>query len=96
MNKQLILLGMDNGDGKPIVKPMPGGIAITFSVNGITLDGFVATNGNTGINVTSSNNFIKNNIVQGNTGAYGDGNVIAGGRKLRKYTELKNLKTWHR
>ena len=69
VNKQLILIGVDNGGGKPIIS---GGVnVVTLSVNGITLDGFVVTNGNTGVYITSSNNKVKNNTIQSNIGVAG-------------------------
>ncbi len=76
VNKQLILLGMDNGGGKPIVNAGGTGSAITLSADGITLDGFVATNGTIGINVVSNNNNIKNNYAIYNNGT--DGTYVYG------------------
>ncbi|MFZ2410724.1 MAG: NosD domain-containing protein, partial [Candidatus Methanoperedens sp.] len=76
VNKQLILLGMDNGGGKPIVNAGGTGSAITLSADGITLDGFVATNGTIGINVVSNNNIIRNNYAFYNNGT--DGTYVYG------------------
>lgn len=79
VNKQLILLGMDNGGGKPIVSAGGTGSAITLSADGITLDGFVATNGTIGINIVSINNNIKNNYAIYNNGINATVNGVPGG-----------------
>jgi parallel beta-helix repeat protein len=84
VNKQLVLIGVDNGGGKPIISG--GAKVVTLSVNGITFDGFVVTNGNIGIYVTSSNNRLKNNTVQSNIGVIGSYGV-AGGNGYGIYTE---------
>jgi len=70
VNKQLTLLGIDTGAGMPVVDAGGIGSAIALNVNGITLEGFKATNtgnswGDAGINVGSSNCLIKNNELSG-------------------------------
>jgi parallel beta-helix repeat protein len=71
VNKQLILRGIDRGTGKPVVDAGGSGNAITLSVDGITLDGFTATNSGSsgydaGIKVTSNNNIITGNTATKN------------------------------
>ncbi len=75
VNKQVTLRGVDTGGGKPVVDAGDSGSAITLSADGITLEGFQATNassfaGHAGIWVTSNNNTIINNIA-GNNGCDG-------------------------
>ncbi len=60
VTKQLTLIG-STAPAKPTIIAGGSGSAITLSVNGIILDGFIATNGNEGISVISSNNTINNN-----------------------------------
>ncbi|MCZ7405259.1 MAG: right-handed parallel beta-helix repeat-containing protein, partial [Candidatus Methanoperedens sp.] len=62
VNKHLILRGVDNGSGMPIVD---GGESdgITLSADGIMLEGFVITNASNGIYIQSSNNTITNNTA---------------------------------
>jgi parallel beta-helix repeat protein len=70
VNKQLILRGKDTGTGKPVVDASGSDIAITLSADGITLEGFKATNSggypNAGIEVTSNNNIVRGNNVSNN------------------------------
>jgi len=71
VTKQLILKSVDTGGGKPVVAAGGNGSAITLSTDGITLDGFNATNsgsslGDAGIKVISNNNSITGNIVCNN------------------------------
>lgn len=63
VNKPLILRGIDNGKGKPIVEAP---YAIILSADNITLDGFETVNGQRGIWVQSNNNVIINNTVSYN------------------------------
>ncbi len=66
VNKQVILKGIDNGGGKPVINGNGWGNAIKLSMGNSTLDGFTITNppyGNAGINVVSNNNIIRNNTV---------------------------------
>ena len=70
VNKQLILRGIDNGGGKPVVNAGGIGNAITLSAGNSTLEGFIAANvsiwPNAGIKVNSNNNLIKNNNASNN------------------------------
>lgn len=65
----LILRGTDSGSGKPIVDGKGVGSAVILSSDRITLEGFVVKNsgfGKAGIEVTSNNNYIRNNFVTDN------------------------------
>jgi parallel beta-helix repeat protein len=70
VNKQLTLRGIDTGAGMPVVDAGGRESAITLSADGITLDGFEATNSmyhkEAGIKVISNNNTITGNIVNSN------------------------------
>jgi parallel beta-helix repeat protein len=72
VTKQLILRGVDTGTGKPVVDASDSGSAITLSADGITLDGFTATNSTSwweedaGIKVISHNNTITGNSASNN------------------------------
>ena len=71
VHKQLILRGVDTGSGKPVVDAGGGSSAITLSADGITLDGFTATNsgsflGEAGIKGNSNNNTITGNNASNN------------------------------
>jgi len=71
VNKQLIVRGVDTGGGKPVVDAGGSGNAITLSADGITLEGFTATNSGSsypdaGIKVNSNNNTIMDNTVCNN------------------------------
>ena len=80
VDKQLVLQGVDNGEGKPAVNAGGIGNVITISHDKVTLDGFTVTNGTIGIYVTSNNNDIKNNIAEYNKGIRGvDSNTESGG-----------------
>ena len=68
VNKQLILKGMDTGEGKPAVDASGSGDAVTLSAGKSTLDGFTVTNGAIiGIVVTSDYNILSNNSAMNNT-----------------------------
>ncbi|MCZ7402399.1 MAG: right-handed parallel beta-helix repeat-containing protein [Candidatus Methanoperedens sp.] len=62
VNIPLTLRGVDNGGGIPVVNG-GGSDGIILSADGITLDGFRITNADNGIYLKSSNNTVKNNIV---------------------------------
>jgi|LGVF01.1.fsa_nt_gb parallel beta-helix repeat protein len=71
VTKQLILMGVDTGTGKPVVDAGGNGSAITLSADGITLDGFKTTHsgrlwGEAGIKITSNDNSITNNNATNN------------------------------
>ena len=60
VTKPLILKGIDNGGGKPVVKATtrekPGEIPIALSSGSVTLDGFRTESGSSGIYIISKNN----------------------------------------
>jgi len=66
VNKQLIIRGIDTGEGKSEVNASTGGSAITLNAGNSTLEGFMVIEANypyTGILVSSNNNQIINNSV---------------------------------
>jgi parallel beta-helix repeat protein len=77
VNKQLVLRGIDNGGGQPVVDAMRSGSAIflsTLSKGTNTLEGFIVRNStasifvpNAGIRVYSNNNIIRNNSATNNS-----------------------------
>ncbi len=72
VNKQLILRGVDNGGGKPVVDAMGNSSAITLSAGNSMLDGFKTVNagstwGDAGILIVSDNNIIRNNSATNNS-----------------------------
>ncbi|MCX9024705.1 MAG: PGF-pre-PGF domain-containing protein [Candidatus Methanoperedens sp.] len=66
VSKHLILRGVDNGGGMPVVNG-GGDDGITLFADGITLEGFVITNADNGIYIQSSNNTIINNTADNTT-----------------------------
>jgi len=68
VNKQLILRGIDNGGGKPVVNASGFGNAITLSAGNSILEGFIAVKPippyiGDGIRVNSNDNLIRNNTA---------------------------------
>nr|CBH37166.1 hypothetical secreted protein, NosD family [uncultured archaeon] len=67
VSKQLVLRGVDTGEGKPIVDASGNGSAIILSADGIVLDGFEVTNSTgrlgrgAGIRIMSENNSVRDN-----------------------------------
>ncbi len=85
ITKPLTLRGVNTGEGQPAVDAQGQGSAITLSANGITLEGFDATNAGgweeAGILVRSSVNTIRNNTARDNYGlgiylVKADGNLL--------------------
>jgi len=72
IDKQLILTGIANGGGKPIVDANGSGSAITLFVDRITVEGFTVINSSSeGIKVISDyNKLINNNITLNYIGIY--------------------------
>ncbi|MDD4652181.1 MAG: NosD domain-containing protein [Methanothrix sp.] len=72
VSKPIILLGVDTGEGKPVVDCGGKGSAILLSSSGSVLEGFVFTNSgkdiNAGIRVISDRNVIRDNLVKDNNG----------------------------
>jgi S-layer protein (TIGR01567 family) len=70
VTKQLVLRGVDNGGGKPVVDANKSGSAITLSAGNSTIEGFTVINASrgwlmddAGIRVISDNNIIENNTA---------------------------------
>lgn len=69
VNKQLLLKGVDTGNGKPVVDAGKKGDAITLSADWITLEGFNATNASSwysGIMINSNHSIVIGNDVSRN------------------------------
>lgn len=70
--KPVVLLGIDTGQGMPLVDASGAGSVITLATNGTTVKGFNVTGsghcgcGNSGILVDSSNNYITGNEIYKN------------------------------
>jgi len=74
VNKQLLLKGVDTGNGKPVVDAGKKGDAITLSADWITLEGFNATNASSwysGIMINSNHStVIGNDVSRNNQGIF--------------------------
>lgn len=72
IHKPLALIGVDSGDGRPLLDAGGSGSVISITANDVTLSGFNITGsggcgcGNAGIKVESSNNTIKSNVIYKN------------------------------
>ncbi len=71
VNKQLILRGIDDGGGKPVVDANGSGSSINLNTGNNILDGFASVNagniwGDAGIRTNSNNNIITNNNASNN------------------------------
>ncbi|MBN1324197.1 MAG: right-handed parallel beta-helix repeat-containing protein [Methanotrichaceae archaeon] len=67
IGKGLTLIGVDTGEGRPVVDASFRGSAITLAADGITVEGFAATNAmESGIKVASNDNVIVDNVVDNN------------------------------
>jgi len=83
VSRQLILLGIDNGGGMPVVDAGGNPIAISLSAGNSTLEGFNAKNSSywDGISVLSNNNIIRNNNVSNNNNGifiFSSNNTVVG------------------
>ncbi|MEA1908519.1 MAG: hypothetical protein U9N43_05755, partial [Euryarchaeota archaeon] len=77
INRRLVLRGVDTGEGKPVVDAEGDRSPIAVMVDGCTVDGFNVTVSDdewedAGILVESSNNTIKNNLINFNQDPDGD------------------------
>lgn len=67
VNKKITLMGVDTGDGRPILDCQNEGMGYTigFSADGIKLEGFII-HGNYygGISISSNDNIVKDNIIK--------------------------------
>jgi parallel beta-helix repeat protein len=71
VTKNIVLIGLDTGNGKPVVDAGGSGSAVVISADEVLFEGFKVTNSgrlwkDAGIKVTSKNNVIRNNDVTGN------------------------------
>lgn len=71
VTKKITLIGLDTGNGKPVVDAGGFGSAVIISVDGVVFEGFEVVNSgrlwkDAGIKVTSKNNVVKNNNVTKN------------------------------
>ena len=72
LSKPITLVGVDTGNGRPVINASKSGSALTIAANGTTVQGFNFTGsghcgcGNAGIAVQSNNNTIINNILYKN------------------------------
>ncbi len=92
VTKPVILKGIDNGGGKPVINGNGWGNAIKLSIGNTTLEGFTIMNppyGNAGINVVSNKNIIRNNTVL--TNWYGIYLVSSSNNTLTNNTVSNNL-----
>lgn len=70
--KQLTLLGVDSGSGRPVLDAGGSGSVISISANDSVVRGFNVTGsggcgcGNAGIKIGSSNNIVEDNIIYNN------------------------------
>jgi len=67
----IALVGVDQGDGHPIVDAAGNGSAITLSADGCTLEGLIVSGGgdsesDAGIKILSRDNVVRSNRVEGN------------------------------
>ena len=72
IRKPLTLLGLDTGDGLPVVNASGSSSAVILTADGSTVEGFNLTRsghcacGSAGIQVASNNNTVQNNILYKN------------------------------
>jgi len=86
VNKQLTLRGIV----MPVVDAGGSGSAITLAADGITLEGFTATGSGSsypdaGINVTSNNNTLSDNIIVNNFGCYNGIGIFVTGSNYNNF-----------
>ena len=72
VSKSVTLMGLDTGEGLPVIDASGSSSAISLMANGSTIERFNLTGsggcgcGNAGINVASSNNLIRDNVIYKN------------------------------
>jgi len=68
LEKKIFLIGVDSGNGVPVIDPKGKGDAIQINSEGCTVDGFILQNTqmSSGIRVVSDNNFIRDNVIRNN------------------------------
>jgi eukaryotic-like serine/threonine-protein kinase len=68
IDKPVMLVGINNGRGAPVIEPYDGGTAVEILAEGCTVQGFQIQNSNlaSAVHVTSSRNTIADNIIKNN------------------------------
>ena len=68
LEKKISLIGINSGNGVPIIDPNGKGNAIQILADDCTVDGFIIQNTEmaSGIRVASNNNVIRNNVLRNN------------------------------
>jgi eukaryotic-like serine/threonine-protein kinase len=68
IDKRILLIGTDTGNGNPIIDPVNKGNAVEIRSNGCTVEGFVIRNSDPfdGILINADQNTIRNNVIQNN------------------------------
>jgi len=79
LEKKIILIGVDNGNGVPVIEPRSKGDAIRILADDCTIQGFIIQNTemSSGIYIGSNNNAIRDNIIRNN----GEGIYLVSSRK---------------
>ena len=67
VNKRLSLLGLDTGSGMPVVDGLKGVAAISITANDVVVQGFVATDATSGIDIWGVNATVKGNNASCNS-----------------------------
>jgi len=84
VDKTLTLIGVDTGEGAPVIDPGNKGDAVEINADGCTVQGFIIRNSDllSGIRVASSNNIVQKNTLANNAQGIllvsASGNVILG------------------
>ena len=67
LDKKIILIGVDSGNGAPVIQPGKNGDDITIIADGCSVQGFTIENGgSSGIRITSSGNSVRRNTLRSN------------------------------
>jgi eukaryotic-like serine/threonine-protein kinase len=68
LDKKILLVGIDSGNGAPVIDPGKKGNAVEIRVDGCTVEGFVIRNSEllNGIHVSSDQNTIRKNFITKN------------------------------
>jgi len=67
LDKKITLIGVDTGNGVPVIQPGKKGDDIEIIADGCTVEGFTIENGaSSGIRITSSSNTVQRNTLQAN------------------------------
>jgi parallel beta-helix repeat protein len=67
IDKKIALIGVDSGNGAPVIQPGKNGDDITIIADGCSIEGFTIENGAaSGIRITSSSNSVRRNTIRNN------------------------------